>query len=139
MLFVVDFNVIFSASVSKGNCFKVFKKNSEVNKFEFISPAFVFSEIDDNRDRLYSLAKLNKEQLDSSLALIKSQIKPISFSEFSELFAEAMELNKKDSPYLALALKRNCPIFSGDKKLGLQSKVKVFSPRDLLDIIESEE
>lgn len=138
MLFVVDFNVIFSASVTKGECFKVFKKNAEAKKFEFISPAFVFSEIDDHIDELSSLTKLTKEQLKSSLELIKSQIKPISFLEFSDKFAEALELNKKDSPYLALALKRDCPIFSGDKRLKLQSKVKLFSPRDLLDILDFE-
>ena len=34
----------------------------------------------------------------------------------------------------ALALKLNCPVFSGDKGLKKQTKVKIISPRELLDI-----
>jgi predicted nucleic acid-binding protein len=41
----------------------------------------------------------------------------------------------KDVPYVALALKFNCPIFSGDKILKNLSPVKVCSPRELFDLL----
>jgi predicted nucleic acid-binding protein len=62
----------------------------------------------------------------------------IPFTMFSDKLKEAMDLNFKDSPYLALAMTYNCPIFSGDKGLKKQKKVSVFSPRELLDKITNE-
>ncbi|MFQ5531630.1 MAG: PIN domain-containing protein [Candidatus Nanoarchaeia archaeon] len=40
-----------------------------------------------------------------------------------------------DSPYIALALKTNCPIWSNDKGLKHQSKVKILSTEDLIEIL----
>jgi len=46
----------------------------------------------------------------------------------------------KDIQYLALALRFNCPIFSGDKTLKELlsiSDIKVFSPREMLSKFET--
>lgn len=137
MLFVVDFNVIFSALVNKGESFRVFRDNALSNKFEFIAPELLSEEIKNNKDKLLSLTKLTNEEFNKALLFILKQIKFVSSSKFLDKLSEAIELNPKDSPYLALALKFNCPIFSGDKELKEQTKVKVFSPREMLDIIES--
>ena len=133
MLIVVDANVIISALINKGITFKVFKHNASLKKFEFIAPEFLLSET--NMNRLLSLTRLTKVELDKTFASIVDQIEFIPFSKFSDKFLEAIELNLKDSPYLALALKFNCPIFSGDKGLKEQGVVNVFSPRELLDIL----
>jgi len=137
MLLVVDFNAVFSALVVKGIALDVFIKNSELRKFDFISPEFILDETSGHKSKLLSLTKISDEEFDEFFSMIKSQIEAVPPSRFIDRLLEATELNVKDAPYLALALKRNCPIFSGDKKLKLQSKVKVFSPRDLLDILES--
>ena len=134
MLLVVDFNVVFSALVAKGISLKVFIKNDGLKKFNFISPEFVLDEIEHNKSKLLSLTQLSNEEFDKFFSLIKSQIEIVPSSEFIDKLPEAIKLNRKDSPYLALALKKGCPIFSGDKELKLQSKVKVFSPRQLLDL-----
>ncbi|MBI2045525.1 hypothetical protein HYT23_05705 [Candidatus Pacearchaeota archaeon] len=136
MLLVVDVNVVFSALVKKGNSFEVFENNKLFNKFEFIAPEFMASELDKKRDRLLSKTHLSKDELNDSLEFIKKQITFIPSSEFLEKLSEVLELNLKDAPYLALALKYNCGIFSGDKGLKKQTKVKILSPRELLDIFE---
>ena len=135
MLLVLDVNVLFSALINKGNSFKVFEHNKKLRRFEFIAPKFLFSELQNKTDKLLSVTKLTKEELFDAFLFIKKQIKFISFSNFSDRLPEAIELNFKDSPYLALALKFNCPIFSGDKGLKKQGIVEVFSPRQLLDIL----
>lgn len=135
MLLVVDANVVFSALVNKGNSFKVFECNKKLRRFEFIAPELLFSEMQNRTGKLLSVTKLTEEELFDVFLFIKKQIKLISFSNFSDRLPEAIELNLKDSPYLALALKFNCPIFSGDKGLKKQDAVKVFSPRELLDIL----
>ena len=138
MLLVVDSNVMFSALIGKGNSFKVFELNNNLNKFEFIIPEFLFLEIGKEMDRILSYTKLSKEELSLTFTFIKKQLTAIPSSDFIDKLPEAIELNFKDSPYLALALKSNCGIFSGDKVLKeKQNKVKVFSPRELLDILEN--
>ncbi len=138
MLLVVDVNVIFSALIKKGNSFIVFEKNRLFKKLEFIAPEFMFSELDSKMEKLAKETSLTKDELDETISFIKKQITIAPTSEFIDKIAEATELNFKDAPYLALALKFGCPIFSGDKRLKEQTKVKIVSPRELLDSLERE-
>ena len=135
MLLVVDVNVIVSALMKKGNSLLVFEANKISNEFEFIAPEFVASELDTKIGKILSKSKLSIDELNEVLVLIKEQITFVPFSEFIDNLPEALEINSKDSPYLALAMKYDCGIFSGDKELKEQTKVKVLSPRDLLDIL----
>src|SRR3989344_2039249 len=137
MLLVVDVNVIFSALVNKGESFRVFEINPILKKFEFIVPEFLFSEIGKRMDKLLLQTKLTKEQLAESFSFIKEQLKPISYSEFIDKIPEAAKINIKDAHYLALASKFKCCIFSGDKGLKKQTLIKIYSPREILNILES--
>ena len=139
MLLVVDFNAVFSALVAKGTTLDVFIRNDKLRKFNFISPEFVLEETSGHKNKLLSFTKLSDEEFNKFFSMIKSQIEIIHSSEFLEKLPEAIKLDKKDSPYLALALKKGCPIFSGDKRLRLQTKVRVYSPKDLLNILGSSE
>ena len=136
MLLVVDANVVFSALIRRGNPFKVFEANNIFKRFEFTAPEFLFEEIDKKFNKILSKTHLSSQELSETLSFIKEQIEFIPSTESLDKFPEAKELNFKDSPYLALALNLNCPIFSGDKGLKEQTKVKVLSPRELLDIFE---
>ncbi|MBI2449247.1 hypothetical protein HYV49_03035 [Candidatus Pacearchaeota archaeon] len=136
MLLVVDVNVVFSALIRRGNCFEIFEANKLFNKFEFIAPEFMTSELDKKIDKIRLETQFSQDELEKMLSFIKKQIVPISASEFIDKLPEALEINSKDAPYLALAIKFSCPIFSGDKELKEQTKVKVLSPRELLDILE---
>ena len=71
----------------------------------------------------------------SSLSLF---VTTVPQSVFKPLLSEAEELlpeNPDDAPYVALELKLGCPIWSQDSRLGLQSRVKVFSTRKLLELL----
>ncbi|MBI2043771.1 PIN domain-containing protein [Candidatus Pacearchaeota archaeon] len=137
MLIVVDVNVIFSALVNRGNSFEIFEKNKLFRKFEFVSPEFMFSELDSKMTRILNETKLPKRDVLEILSFIKEQIVVVHSSEFADKLQEAFKLNFKDAPYLALALKLKCPIFSGDKGLKKQNRVRIISPRELLDTFES--
>lgn len=131
---VLDFNVVFSALVSKGIAYKVFTANAELNVLEFIAPQLIFSELIERKDKILSLSRLSQPEREEISSLILRQIKIISETEFMDKFEEAAKLNRKDSLYLALALKFDCAIFSGDKELKTkQSSVVILSPRMLLD------
>ena len=134
-LLVVDVNSVFSALIKKGRTFEVFEANKVFKTFEFIAPEFFFFELGKRLDRLLLQSKLTKEDLASTFSFIKKEIGIIPPSEFLDKLPEAIGLNFKDSPYLALALKLNCPILSGDKELKEQSKVRVLSPSEALTLI----
>lgn len=135
MRLVVDSNVVFSALFNKGKSFEVFAANRLFKTFELVSTEFMFSEIGKRLDKLLSESKLTKEELSEVFSFIKNEINLISSSEFSDKLDEAKKLNEKDSPYLALALKLNCPILSGDKGLTGQKMVKILPPSEALKLI----
>jgi len=135
MLFVVDANVVISSLIKKGTTFTVFKYNAFIKHCEFIAPEFLLSEI--NMEKIQLLTKLSKEDIEKIFSLITEQIEVIPFSKFSDKLPAAMNINFKDSPYIALALTYKCPIFSGDKGLKRQTKVEIFSPRELLDLLKN--
>ena len=132
MLLVVDANSVFSALIRRGKPFEVFEANKMFKTFEFVAPEFLFFEIGKKMDKILLHTSLSNEELSEVFSFIKGEINLVSFSEFSDMIPEAIALNFKDSPYLALALKLNCPILSGDKGLKEQARVKVLSPSEAL-------
>lgn len=138
MLLVVDANVVFSALYSQSSAFDVFAINKIYGSFEFVAPEFLFLEIENRFDRLVSKSKLPKEEIEGAFALIKEQVEVVSSDEFIDAVPKAAQLlgnHLKDVSYVALALKLGCPIFSGEKRLKALSSIKVFSPRELLDML----
>jgi len=135
MLLVVDANVIISSLINKGTTFQVFKHNAATKQCEFIAPAYLNTEI--SLDKISNLSNLSISEVKKILSLIMDQIKYIPFSIFSKNLSQAMEINFKDSAYLALAMTYQCPIFSGDKGLKKQTMVTIYSPRELLDILSN--
>ncbi len=138
MIVVVDANVIFSALLGRGNTFNVFESNKIFQRFEFVAPEFLFTEIGKRMDKILAHTKLNKDEVSQIFGFLKDQINFVPASDFLDKLEEAVKINKKDSPYIALALKLNCPIFSGDKRLKQQNIVKVYSPKELLDLLSKE-
>lgn len=137
MKIVVDVNVVLSSLLTKGDSSEVFKLNSIFNKFEFIAPEFLLTELEKHKEEFFKRSKLSKEEFDESLEFVLEQINFIPKSEFSEYVSKAEEIlaeHLKDVPYVALALKLNCPIFSGDKKLRKASPVRILTPKEMLSI-----
>ena len=74
--------------------------------------------------------------------MVIEQINHVSESEFSRYIPESKKLvseHLKDIQYVALALKLNCPIFSGDKTLKNLIPDKVLNPKEMLSKIYSTE
>ena len=136
MEIIVDVNVVISSLLSKGEAFKVFAKNYAFHKFDFIAPEFLLTELNKHKSELIKNSKLNRDEFDDVLEFIIEQITFISESQFEDWVEKAKKplLNHlKDVQYLALAMKLNCPIFSGDKRFKELSPVKVFSPKEMLN------
>lgn len=138
MRLVVDVNVVLSSLLKKGTSFRVFALNSILRKFEFITPDFMISEFEKHRTDILHKSALSEDVFDDVLELIFEQVEIIPSEEFGSLVPTAMKhlgSDSKDVPYLALALRFNCEIFSGDKELRKLSPVKVYSPKELLKLL----
>ena len=140
-LFVVDVNVVISAVFNKGDSLNVFFWNALYNKFNFIAPQFLYIELGKHTDRIARETKYSLLEATKILKFVIKQIKFVSDTEFSDKIEEAKKILKgheKDVPYLALALKFNCIIFSGDKELKRLIPDKVKTPKELLEEFYSE-
>jgi len=138
MKLVVDANVVISCLVKKGVTFDVVLLNSVLKKLELVAPEFLMIEVGKHKEELLKETKLTKGEFEEVMEFLVEEITFLSASQFLEFLPEARRLlseHPKDVPYLALALKLNCPIFSGDKTLKRLSPVKVLSPRELLKLL----
>ncbi len=135
MISVVDVNVVLSSLLGKGNSLDVFATNSIFKKFEFVAPEFLLIELKKHIKEIFERSRLSEPEFNEVLEFLKMQIRIIPESEFIDKLPEAMKINFKDAPYIALSSRLNCPIFSGDKILKNSIPDKVLSPREMLDIL----
>tara|TARA_Y100000034_G_C6866875_1_gene395215 strand:- start:527 stop:937 length:411 start_codon:yes stop_codon:yes gene_type:complete len=134
---VVDANVVFSSLIRKGKPLRVFELNDIFKRFEFISSEYLFTEIGRRFDKVLKITDFSKEELSHVFSLIKNQINLMPTETFEDKLDEAIEKapHDKDAPYVALSLKLDCKIFSGDKGLKKTLPNKVENPSEVLDIL----
>lgn len=137
MLLVVDANTVLSALLSGGKTFDVFLANKRLKRFEFVAPEFLFFEIGRHFDEILGRSRLSPEELAKVFKLIKDGIEFVPFEEFNEHADEAEKVapHAKDVQYFALALAFDCGIWSKEKAFKKQSKVRVFSTTELLELL----
>ena len=133
---VVDPNVIISAILTRGNSSAIFSLNYLKNKFDLISPLFTYVELGKHTTRIMGKTSLSLKESQEALNFIIKQITFIAEEEYMDKLEEAriiLKGHEKDVPYLALALKFNCKIISGDKVLKDYCKERVKNPSEVLD------
>jgi|SRR3989344_436160 len=136
MYVVVDVNVVLSSLLFKGNSFSIFSLNSLSNKFDFIAPEFLSIELNKHKKEIMERTKMPEKEFEENFDFILSQINLIPDSDFNDKIIDAKKIlgiHEKDVPYLALSLKLNCTIFSGDKKFKELCPDKVLNPREMID------
>jgi predicted nucleic acid-binding protein len=136
---VADANVAFSSLISVGKPLIVFELNKIIPTFEFISPEYFFFEIGKRLDKLLKATHFSKEEFIKVFSFLKEEIDLIPFKVFEDKAGEAKTKasHLKDVPYVALALKLNCKIFSGDKGLKDALPNIVITPSEALNMIFS--
>lgn len=110
---------------------------------ELISPEYVLSELTSDKEKIKSFTGLTEAEFTSLFSILEKSIRTVHKGEYDEFMAEANAISPhgegtKDDPYFALALAKNCPIWSDEKAFKKQGKVKVFSTEELLDELGTE-
>jgi putative PIN family toxin of toxin-antitoxin system len=130
---VADANILISALIRRGLTLDLLFSN----KLEIIIPEYLLAEVDKHLKEISEKSGLSKLEIAMTLILIQSQIEIIPREEFQHNLAKACKISPdvKDTPYLALALTQKTPIWSNDKKLKNQNKVKVLSTKEIMQKI----
>ncbi len=135
MKFVLDSNIIFSALIKKSTTRDIIL--SDV--FELHAPEYIFSEITKHKDLMLRKSKMNEEEFDALLLLLQKHIRLVPKAKYNEKMALAEDILKDidstDSPFLALALALDYPVWSNDRHFKQQNKVEVYTTDELIKTI----
>ncbi|HLD18946.1 MAG TPA: PIN domain-containing protein [Candidatus Nanoarchaeia archaeon] len=131
MKLVVDANIIFAALIRDSHTRRMLLAPDN----ELYAPEYMILEVKEHFETLKEKTGLTEEELDALVDGIAkmADIKIINPQEFKDKLqgADSISPDPDDIQYFALALKLNCPIWSNDKKLKEQKKVKIISTEEL--------
>ena len=142
MKVIVDANIVFSAILNTNSKIADLLLNSK-STFEFIAPDYLISEIKKYNHKIGIISKMNMEEIEKVQLRV---LKPISFhSGFQipeSLWIKAeklvLDIDPKDTPYLAFSFYFDCKIWSGDKALRngllLKGNENVITTEDLFQL-----
>ncbi len=139
MKLIIDANILFSAFLKDG----LTRRIIIYNFFELYTPKYILEEFFEHIAELAKKSKVNKEIMKSNIKefISSSGIKLYSKKDMQDFIGKAKIISpdNDDVMYFAAALKLNCPIWSNDKKLREQNKIKIHSTKEILDIIRQTE
>lgn len=132
MQLVVDANILFSALIKDSTTRNLISEP----KLSLYTPKFFVEEFLEHlwelKEKTGADENLLKEKLND---FIIKNIKLISSKDIFEFVSEARTISpdKDDIAYFALALKLKCPIWSNDFKLKNQSRIKIYSTKEIIN------
>lgn len=128
MKFIVDANIIFSGILNTQGKIGDLLINSQ-DHFDFIAPDFLRAEIKKHYPRLCKISKLSIEQVKEAEFQVSKEItfiseEQIKLSTWANAEKLVLDIDPKDTHYVAFAKHFKCKIWSGDKALikGLAKK-----------------
>lgn len=130
MLIVADANELFSALIARNKTLEMFLHNS----LEIISPSFIIQEFREHLDEISIRAKITPHEAMTFAVILMQKVRLIDVKDYEDFLKEAQSLisDLDDIDYIALALKFNCSLWSEDKGIRDNSKVKVMNTKELL-------
>ena len=129
MDFVVDANIVFATLIQEGKNYKLlFRK-----EFHLFTPDYIIAEIEKHREEILTKTKRSPAEFEQVLEILKRRITLIPMEKLIPFVeqAETLTPDPDDMAYFALALKLNCSLWSNDKVLKQQSRIKVYNTNEV--------
>ena len=129
---VIDANVLFSALIKDSFAYNLIFSGS----FHIFTPEYIFAELEKHKEELLKKTERTDEEFFRLVEALKRRIAIVLLEELVPYVDEAEKItpNPDDMAYFAPALKLNCAIWSNDKKLKEQNRIKVYSTDNLSKI-----
>jgi len=133
MKLVLDNNILFSLMNPLSVSSYLF---SYINA-KFIAPEFIKSEFEKYKEVILSKSGLSEQEFEARRKEIEKSIEFIEESKYEKLLIKANTnlSDPKDLPYFALALSTSSAIWSNDSHLKKQRQVRVFTTKEIIDMI----
>jgi predicted nucleic acid-binding protein len=126
---VVDANVIFAVLIKDSFSSHLLFSG----RFHLFTPEYIFTEFEKHKEEILEKTQRTTEDFFRLLEILKLRITLFPLEELAEYVDEAEKItpDPNDMAYFALALKMNCAIWTNDKKLKEQDKIKVYHTHEL--------
>ena len=131
MELVIDANILFASLIKKSGTSEILFKH------KIYAPEFIFEEFKKYKDELKGKTHRSEEEFNELFDIFERTVILIPKEEIEPfiLKAEKISPDKKDTIYLALAMKLNCAVWTNDKPLKeKQKEVKIYSTEELIKI-----
>ncbi|MDD5182195.1 MAG: PIN domain-containing protein [Candidatus Nanoarchaeia archaeon] len=131
---VIDANILFAALIKRGITSELVFLN------RLYAPEFIFVEFRKYKGLILSKTERTEDEFEKFMDLLERRIILVPQEEIFPFLksAEQFSPDTKDVPYLALALKLRCAVWSNDKPLKEKQKVvKIYSTSDLVKMFSS--
>ncbi len=133
---VVDANILF-AGLIKDNL------TAELlfcERLHLFAPEYLFSEFEKYEDLILKKTSRSKDEFHGVISLLRDRMEIYPIEDFKEYLTEGEKISpdSNDSQYFALALYLGASIWSNDKVLKKQVKIKVISTGELIQLLNIE-
>lgn len=136
---MLDANILFAAFMKDGTTRRILLTKTPTH-LKLYAPPFLLDEVYKYKELLARKAMLpESEVFGLVLQLIYTSGTEIIDYGYLKKFrnnAEKISSTINDAIYFAVALYKKCPIWSNDKPIAKQDKVKIISTKDLLAILD---
>lgn len=131
MRLVDDTNILFSFFNEKSKA----REYATLLSLELYSPNFALDELAEHKDEVLKRFSLSDMQFSLILKILQSIVNFVNIEEYKKYLIEGKEASPDpdDIDFFALAFKLGCDMWSNDAKLKKQSRVEVFSTKDLVE------
>lgn len=141
MRIVVDSNILFSFFWKDST----FSKLCENRELQLISPEYALVEINNYKVEIMKKAKISNEEFNKKrlelvdrISFIPLEVYVLEFNnvkKLAEKFKEKSDEILGDIDFLALAIKLEMPLWTHDKLLKEQNRVKILTTKEVIDIV----
>jgi len=106
--------------------------------FKLFSPQQLVEELENNKEELIAKSTVTDEEYHNIVRIVLSNITIVPESDYGAFKdeAEVVSPDWKDRAFFAVALQRNCAIWSNEKRLKNQKKVEVYNTQELLGLLQ---
>jgi predicted nucleic acid-binding protein len=130
---VIDANILFATFVKAGITARLFF----LDRLHLFSPEFLLEEFAKYEGEIRAKTHRDARDFEEVLATFRNRLTFIAKADAANFLEDAKKISPdpKDVPYLAVAMKLGISIWSNDKHLKEQGRVKIYATHDLLKLL----
>ncbi|MDG6224727.1 MAG: PIN domain-containing protein [Candidatus Thermoplasmatota archaeon] len=130
---VLDANVLFAALIKDNVTAELMFKDT----IHLFAPEYLLDEFAEHKEEIIDKTDRKREDFDRFIEILKKRITFHPYDDFSKCLDTALRItpDPDDAEYIALALSIKADIWSNDRSLKIIKELKVYSTRDIINIL----